>query len=107
MTQLRAVESTIQYFPADGPRRVYPGTAGYQRRKFDSRRVQIEDIRGSEDKFTLDVNGFQVVTNQWSETKVGATDQQVKATVYPETIRMLKQMYVLRSWLVKVLLTSV
>ena len=100
MTQLRTVESTINYFPVDGPKKIYPGTAGYQRRKFDPRTVNITDIRGTEDDFKLDINGFEVVRNKWPETRVDATDQQVKNVVYPETTRLLKQLYALSSALV-------
>ena len=94
MTQLKTVDSTINYFPADGPKKIYPGTAGYQRRKFDPRTVSIIDIRGAEEHFKLETNGFQVVRNKWPETKVDAPDQQVKDVVYPETRRLLKQLYV-------------
>jgi hypothetical protein len=94
ITQPRTVESTINYFPSDGPKKIYPGTAGYQRRKFDPRTVSITDIRGAEEHFKLETNGFQVVRNKWPETKVDATDQQVKDVVYPETRRLLKQLYV-------------
>jgi hypothetical protein len=92
MTQLRSVESIINYFPVDGPRKVYPGTAGYQRRKFDSRTVNISDIRGVEHDFKLETNGFQVVKKTWPETKADFTDQQVKNSVYPEAIKVVKQL---------------
>lgn len=56
--------------------------------------MQISDIRGAEQQFTLDTNGFQVVKNDWPETKVDATDQDVKITVYLETVSLLKKMWV-------------
>jgi hypothetical protein len=38
----------------------YPGTAGYQRRKFDVKPTMINDLQGQEYKFTLEKNGFVV-----------------------------------------------
>ena len=66
ISQLRTVEATINYFPPNGPTRINPGTAGYQRRKFDSKIVDITDVRGAEDDFNLDKNGFQKVKNMWT-----------------------------------------
>lgn len=94
MIQPKTVESTINYFHVDGPRKVYPGTASYQRRKFESRSVQISDIRGTEADYKLDTNGFEIVKHEWPETKVDATDKEVKDSVYPETIEVVKQLYV-------------
>lgn len=91
MTALKTVHATLNYFPSDGARRVYPGTAGYQRRKFDSQVISVSDIRGAEQDFHLETNGFQVIKHEWPETKVGATDAEVKRAVYPETIKLVKQ----------------
>jgi hypothetical protein len=71
---------------------MYPGTAGYQRRKLDPRIVNVTDIRGSEDQYTLDGNGFQVVQHGWTPTKVDDSDAEIRAHVYPETVELLKQM---------------
>lgn len=92
LTKLRSVESTINYFPIDGPRKIFPGTAGYQRRKFEARAVNISDIRGAEDDFNLETNGFEIVKNDWPATRIDATDSEVKNTVYPGTIERLKQL---------------
>ena len=95
MTMARNVEATVNYFPNDGPKIVYPGTAGYQRRKFDPRSVQISDVRGKEHEFKLATNGFQVIKHEISQPKIDATDAEVKKNIYPGTIKALKQVYVL------------
>lgn len=87
----RTVEAKINYYPPDGPKVFYPGTAGYQRRNFDTRSVPINDIRGSEDLFTLDKNGFQVVQNNWTEIGLNDNKEKIESIVYPETIDMLKK----------------
>ena len=100
MTISRTVEAIVNYFPNDAPKTAYPGTAGYQGRKFDSRSLQISDVRGREDEFHLDINGFQVIQHDIPQPKIDATDAEVKKLVYPETIKVLKQVYVmnLASW---------
>lgn len=69
------------------------GTASYFRRKFDERPVRIGDIRGREDQFNLNTQGFQYLES----STVGGDfrdSEKVKREVYPETEELLKQMYV-------------
>lgn len=66
-------ETIINYFDISNDRVFYPGTAGYQRRKFDTKPVTINDLRGQEQDFTLDKNGFQVLKAHWSEHDVEDT----------------------------------
>lgn len=87
------VKATINYHPTDGPKVIRPGTAGYQRRKYDPRVVTITDIRGSEDDFKFDKDGFQLVRHPWAKTSVDDDEKHVKEIVYPETVDMLKQLY--------------
>ena len=94
MPQLRTVKAKINYYPPDGPNVFYPGTAGYQRRNFDTKDVQIADVRGAEDNFDLDKNGFQIVNYDWTEFGVDDPDQQVRDIVYRESIEMLKKLCV-------------
>ena len=89
---VRTVTAKINYYPPDGPRVFYPGTAGYQKRNFDTKSVQINDVRGSEEQFTLDKNGFQVVTNPWTQIGLNDDKEKVESIVYPETVEMLKKM---------------
>jgi hypothetical protein len=90
-----AVETIINYFHLDNPRVFYPGTAGYQRRKFDKKTTTINDVRGREDDFTLDKNGFVVLKGGWSEEDVEDTPEHIQNVVFPETIEKVKQAYVL------------
>lgn len=92
INSLKTVDATVNYYPPDGPKVFYPGTAGYQRRKFDSRTIPIADIRGAEDNFELERNGFQVVKYDWTEFPLDAPNDKVKEIVYPETIDMLKKL---------------
>ena len=93
-TQLRTVEARINYFSPDGPAKAYPGTAGYQRRKFDARTVQVSDVRGVEDSFKLETNGLQVVKRQWPAVDINASDSEVQEVIYPDTIAMVKRLSV-------------
>ena len=88
------VETTINYFDISNERVFYPGTAGYQRRKFDTQPVEIHDLRGQEGKFTLEKNGFQVLKGIWSETDVDDQPEHIQDVVFPETIQAVKQAYV-------------
>lgn len=94
MTASRTVSAKVNYFPIDGARIAYPGTAGYQRRELDPRVVQISDVRGREKEFKLDVNGFQVIKHDLPDVRVDATDAEVKQAIYSETIKVVKQLYV-------------
>ena len=88
---MAAVETNINYFHLDNDRVFYPGTAGYQRRKFNVKPMMINDLRGQEKKFTLDKNGFTVLQGHWSEEDVEDTDDHIKNVVFPETIAAVKQ----------------
>lgn len=90
-----AVETVINYFDLSNERVFYPGTAGYQRRKFDTKSTIINDLRGREQDFTLDKNGFQVIKGHWSEEDVNDEPDHIKNVVFPEVIERVKQVYVL------------
>ncbi|KAH7141001.1 amino acid permease-domain-containing protein [Dactylonectria macrodidyma] len=51
--------------------------------------VTIHDVRGEEDKYTLDGNGFQVFKRGATE-KDFLDDEQIKASYYPEVEQLLK-----------------
>ena len=89
-TTLRSVDATVNYYPPDGPKVFYPGTAGYQRRKFDSRVIPITDLRGAEGDYNLYKNGFQVVKSEWTDVSEEEDSSRVKEIVYKETVAMLK-----------------
>lgn len=75
-----STETLINYFDLSNERVFYPGTAGYQRRKFDTKPTTIHDLRGQEQDFTLEKNGFVVLKANWSEEDVEDTPEQY---VYP------------------------
>ncbi|KAK4501078.1 hypothetical protein PRZ48_006884 [Zasmidium cellare] len=88
----RHVSTTVNYF-LETPEKVndafYLGTVGERRRKHDTAEVTVEDIRGREGDFSLDVQGFQLVSNVSSE-KAFADDGKIKAEYYPECETLLK-----------------
>lgn len=53
----------------------------------------VHDIRGTEDQYTLDKNGFQIYKHQ-SVEKDFVDDEHIKQVYYPETERLLKAAYV-------------
>lgn len=91
---MAAVETIVNYFHPDEARTFYPGTAGYQRRRYNTKTVTINDLRGREDDFSLDKNGFQILKAQWSEHDVEDTPEHIQGVVFPETIAKVKEAYV-------------
>lgn len=89
-----AVKSNLNYWldPAlGGHTSYYTGTAGYYRRKFDEHVVEINDARGHEDDFNLNTHGFQYHKHSSAERDF-VDDERVKAIVYPETEKLIKEM---------------
>jgi len=76
------------------------GTASYFRRKFDERAVKIGDMRGREDEFDLNTQGFQFYESPTIGGDFRDVDK-VKAEVYPETEELLKKVYVCHSMLLE------
>lgn len=91
-TKGNVVHAKLNYYldPSLGGRDEFAiGTAGAYRRKFDNRPVDIQDARGFENKFDIDVHGFQYHKRPCTE-KDFTDDAQVKAVAYPETEQLLK-----------------
>lgn len=82
--------------PADGSRaftQVYPDpVTGERLRNWqeDPHIVEIEDIRGKEDNYTLDVAGFQYSRHSAKHTKF-TDDEEIKEEYYPESIELIKK----------------
>lgn len=57
-----------------------------------SQQLKVFDIRGSEDQYTLDTTGFQIVKHS-SVEKDFRDDDQIKSTYYPEMVELLKKTY--------------
>lgn len=92
--QLHVVRTTLNYYldPSQGGEAVYyPGTAGDKRRKHNPREVDVMDIRGNEEDFSLDKQGFQVV--DWpSAEKAFDDDHKIKQVYYPDCENLLRKM---------------
>jgi len=58
---------------------------------FDVKPTKINDLRGQEDNFTLDKNGFTVLRSGWSEEDVEDTPEHIQNVVFPETIEKVKK----------------
>ena len=56
----------------------------------DTRRMFVQDIRGKENNFSLDQNGFEIVYHL-TEEKDFLDDDQIKASYYPEIEALVKQ----------------
>ncbi|KAL2171290.1 hypothetical protein VTG60DRAFT_3177 [Thermothelomyces hinnuleus] len=52
--------------------------------------VEVTDISGNEDKYTLDGHGFQIVRHE-SKEKDFLDEEQIKSIYYPETEQLLKE----------------
>ncbi len=96
MAPTRVVDATLNYHldPSQGGTPFFiPGSAGNYRRKFNEVPVHIIDIRGSENEFRLDRQGFEVRRHICTE-KDFANGDVVKDVVYKETSELLKKVYV-------------
>lgn len=92
----KTVNTTLNYYldPSKGGHTSYQiGVSDYYRRKFDIHTVQVHDIRGREDQFNLEKNGFQHLKHTSAE-KDFVDDDQVRRVVYPETAQLIKDVYV-------------
>jgi len=65
----------------------------------------VRDIRGEQDNYTLDKNGFQIFIQE-SVEKDFLDDEQIKAQYYPETEQLLKDAFVLPAACPRRILTS-
>ena len=92
----RDVETTFNYFKdkEDGspPEPTYVNKPSTYERPAISERKLVHDIRGSEDKYTLDTTGFQIYKHE-SVEKDFLDDEQIKRLYYPETEELLKKAY--------------
>ena len=91
------VFTTFNYYkdPGDGsppPPNIVNKPETYQQ-PAETRSAIVHDIRGTEDQYTLDKNGFQIYKHQ-SVEKDFVDDEHIKQVYYPETERLLKAAYV-------------
>lgn len=87
------VDTVLHYFKpnADGspPHLAYVDKPETYKRVPDLQNVTVQDVRGKEDQFTLEKNGFQFYKHV-SREKDFVDDEQIKAEYYPETEQLLK-----------------
>jgi hypothetical protein len=92
--QPRDVTTIFNYFKdnEDGspPHPSYVGRPETYYRPTVPLQATVRDIRGSEDKYTLDTTGFQIVKHS-SEEKDFADDEHIKSVYYPEIEDILKK----------------
>lgn len=88
------IKAEVNYFlepPAGEPYPIiYPGLVGSRRRKWDVRSVEVNDLRGRENEFEVDTNGFQVVAFATKEKEYD-DDDRIKQEVYPEAEELIKK----------------
>jgi hypothetical protein len=53
--------------------------------------VQVENLRGRDDAYTLDTAGFQFLTGRPSAHKLFVNDEDIKKEYYPESAEYIKQ----------------
>ncbi|KAF2101409.1 hypothetical protein NA57DRAFT_64217 [Rhizodiscina lignyota] len=91
--EYKVIDTTLNHYldpEKGGHSSYYTGTAGYYRRKFDEHAVKIQNMRGREDQFDLNTQGFRF----YRSPTVGGDFQDtefVKREVYPETEELLKK----------------
>lgn len=95
------VITTFNYYkdPGDGssPPSIFVDKPETYQLPAETRSALVHDIRGTEDKFTLDKNGFQIYKHQ-SVEKDFVNDEHIKKVYYPETESLLKEVYVPFYW---------
>jgi hypothetical protein len=87
------VQTTLNYYkdPGDGsaPHPTYVGKPETYERPTEPLDVTVTDIRGEEQNYNLDKNGFQIHRHA-SVEKDFEDDDQIKAQYYPEIEQLLK-----------------
>lgn len=90
------VNATLTFYkaPADGSKPfnyVEAPPEGQPQHNFSEElhEVQMNDVRGRESDFSLDVDAFQAVSNVTSTEKDFASDEHIKQTYYPEVEKLL------------------
>lgn len=91
--EVHDVPTQLNYYkdPGDGsePAPSIIGKPETYERPFEPLDVVVQDIRGREDQFSLDKNGFQIFRHE-SQEKVFTDDDHIKSVYYPETEQLLK-----------------
>ena len=77
--------------PGDGstPQPSYVGKPETYERPSETLALNVHDIRGEEDKYSLDKNGFEILRHV-SEEKAFEDEEEIKRVYYPEVEGILK-----------------
>ncbi|KAE8155346.1 hypothetical protein BDV25DRAFT_135095 [Aspergillus avenaceus] len=88
----RVVQTTLNYcYPeAFTDEKMQLGIIGGMRMNYDTRAVEIQDVRGQEGSYSLDVHGFQFL-NRPSAYTAAFDEGSVRDTMYSEAEGILKQ----------------
>ena len=89
------VDTVLNYYLDTGvpPAPAYVGKPESYERPTQPTRVIVHDIRGEEDQYDLDKQGFQIYPHI-SKEKDFLHDDKIKAEYWPETEELLKSAYV-------------
>lgn len=91
--EARDVVAEFNYYkdPGDGspPAPSYVGKPETYERPAETRTMVVHDIRGEEDRYTLDTTGFEIYEHVSQETAF-EDDEEIKKIYYPEVEELLK-----------------
>lgn len=91
--EARDVVAEFNYYkdPGDGspPAPSYVGKPETYERPVETRTMVVHDIRGEEDRYTLDTTGFEIYKHVSQETAF-EDDEEIKKIYYPEVEELLK-----------------
>ena len=91
--EARDVVAEFNYYkdPGDGspPAPSYVGKPETYERPAETRTMVVHDIRGEEDRYTLDTTGFEIYKHVSQETAF-EDDEEIKKIYYPEVEELLK-----------------
>ena len=92
--ETRDVVANFNYYkdPGDGslPAPSYVDKPETYERPVETRPMLVHDIRGEEDKYTLDTKGFQIYKHVSQETAF-RDEAEIKRIYYPEVVDILKK----------------
>lgn len=89
------IRTDINYYldPSKGGITAFvPGTAGILRRKFETKQMNIHDLRGHENEFKIHKHAFEPI--KWSPPTDSIADEDIKRYIYPDAERIVKHMQV-------------
>ena len=89
------IQAVFNYYrdPGDGslPAPNYANVPNsFEDKPIEARTLPVYDIRGTEDQYTLDKNGFQIVRHT-SREKDFIDDAEIAEIYYPEVVQILKE----------------